>query len=363
MIFDDIQPLPQEVTVAEYKSTLAALCLVCRMFCAECQPRLFRSYWYNGQSMDTQLARKREVWHDMLKAGDPRSELLASFVREATYKDLLSLEDLMRPYLMAFLYRSLSTAATYFVNLDTLTLRGCILTSHVFLAVSRMQHLKTVALDRCTNEAPEMDVIQPRGSKWTSLTTTVTYDLELYIPTLVEFVDIERLTQLSSDDWRLITALLRNRTAPSLIDLRIETLAAETPHIPAILQNTPNLTRLSIDVDGWHGAAPLPTNVIPRLTALTADDAVVPYILPNHPSVTFLDISASHQLDPSANPFGETWKPWISGIRELAIVTTHLAEPHLQSDNLPQLRMLIIEPSCAYGRRNRESGILVSAQV
>lgn len=347
MIFDHMKPLRQETTVDEYKATLGALCLACRMFCAECQPRLFRSYCDNIQSTDMQLAKGRELWHDMLKAKDPRSETLASFVREAKYLTLLPTHgSLLRLRLVALIHRSISIAAASFVSLETLTLRRGILTSQVFLAFSHMPHLKTVTLDSCTGEAPEVDVVHPQQSKWASLTTTFSHNLEPYIPILVEFVDIENLVYFSSDEWLLTTALLKDRTAPSLTELDIAILTQQTPAVPTILQNTPNLTRLSIDVDEWLVREPIPADVIPHLTALITDDVVVSSFLPNHTDVTYLDIAYPHRYNSPPNPFENIGKSSTAAVRELVIAAAHL--PCLQVDRFPQLRMLTIVPRCMH---------------
>lgn len=117
MMFDAIQSsVPHSLTITEYKATLAALCLVCRMFCEECQPRLFESVTFRGDSRDTQRAKLLKAWHHLLAAGDPQSISLAHFVRECTLASWSTANQSLQAYYTAFLHRNLgiTTSATVF---------------------------------------------------------------------------------------------------------------------------------------------------------------------------------------------------------------------------------------------------------
>lgn len=348
MIFDQIQPFPQEITMAEYKSTFAALSLVCRLFCVECQPRVFADYLYDGKSTNHELKKKRKVWGYQLTPAnrkDPRSAMLASFVREATYVDELPSGPHSSSGYSTRFDDDLSMATKHFSNLATITLRRCLIQSSTFSALREMPNLRTVVLDGCQNRESYHSnyIVNPRP-KWTSFTTVKSYDMTLWIPFIVAYIDIQNLVHFSSDDWRLTSALLEEQSAPKLKKLEMHALAEEAHEIPGILQNTPNLTSLALMTNGGHGLEPLAADIVPRLTALTAGEVTASYLLPNHP-VSFLDIRHPQPVGAEFRPFEESWAPWISAVRELVMPTKHMAR--LQSDHFPLLHTLTLEPRCA----------------
>lgn len=356
LIFDNIQA--SEMTTAEYKTTFSTLSLVCRMFSLECQPRFFRSVQYSDSSvsMNIQHGRSMQHWNKLLKEKDPRSMLLAGFVREFTLSFWGTRKDPTRWYSTLSMNRHLSNAIS-FNHLDKVTLKMCFLTLETFNALARMSSVRTMTFDTCSVVALEASfgTTCPPLARWTRLSVSHTPFPPFWSNVLAQFVNIENVEYISVDCWNLACTILDGRIITGLRELRVRVSAKESLTVPHILKTTPGLVHLSVRSPRWLLSEPIDPTITPRLNHLEACSAFAAQIVPGRPIVS---LQLLHEAPSRIPPF-DFGKRSSTSIRSLSIPSTYLRR--LSCDDFPHLEILTIVPRCVVRSKTYAVSFPVSA--
>lgn len=342
LIFDHIDPHdPCEMTMLEHKSTTAALCLVCRMFCVECQPRLFRVVQHSGTADSARHGRALQLWSNLLKEKDQRSILLANFVQEYTLSSWYASNASAQWFFTAFLERRMATAL-HFMNLKTFKMKNCQIFSSTLGVLAQMPSLRSVSFDGCIPTIQgRLEDTQHSHTAWTRFSATQTFFPSEWHQLLSDFIDADGLEYLSVDDWSLACAILEGRHANRLRELYISIGSSQASSVPTFLARMPNLTRLSVYDGPWGLGMPLSPHVIPRLQEIEGGSTTLSQIIPGRP-IAHIALSGSRGV-PQTSIFSAA-KHSTANIRSMCLPQAHL---HLlRSADFPYLESLTIRPKC-----------------
>lgn len=350
MILDYISLKSEDIKAEEHKYTLSTLCLVSRIFCAECQPRLFQTLLFSRRLHDLERMETRRRY--VAEAADPKATRLARLVQEVTYSEWPDHDDrprarlsAQRPY-MDFVGH-LTAAAERFCNLTTVALEGCLLTTAVFAAFAAMRCVHTVAFRHCSaysHLCPGIDSVRPRNTnRWTNFTVFNLFgDFgPSYLAILRRFIDLEQLRFYSSQDWELNRALFEKSSAPSLQELDTIVPPHCFDYLRTILQHTPNIRKLRLTGCPFHSFEPLAPHVIPRLESLECMCYSDAHAFLPHRAISSLNVTGFVGLDDGE--YDDVWvAQWTGGIRELTIPITYLHV--VRPEHLPHLHTLTVRP-------------------
>lgn len=337
LILDHIRYDPYDTTLAEYKSTLSKLCLVCHVFLEECQPRLFR-YLEFACSVELKTAHWKKIvalprlaWLGALTSGHTtRAAYLASFVQECSFHEWSSGDappgTMLHPARYLRTYIAIATCCS---NLRCVKLADCSLDNKVILSLAEMPNLQDVSFDECQIDDLGVPPFEPR-CRWTRLTTALTDFMisSSYLAALARFIDLDQLEHLATDFLDILSSIV-NRSAPLLRSLEASLFSDEMLLFFAHLDYMPNITSLTIwSCDEIMAPFQVSSHLVPRLAELTATPAIAASIVPGRPlkrvtlspTTPLLDQMAAehiHALHASATPIQELGIPHFGILLEL----------------------------------------------
>ncbi|KAH9950801.1 hypothetical protein B0H21DRAFT_460679 [Amylocystis lapponica] len=182
-ILEHIQPFPSDMTEQEFKKTLSDLVLVCHLFHATCMHRLFRSLSSHGQGdLVMLISKRRNNWCKRLLDGTANASETeaAAYVKACNITKRYSVVE--KP---ADIYIQMDRYISVFPYLESFTVFGMLLSTELFAAMVKLDHLNTVVFDQCT--FPHLSITEYNldiYSRLKSLTVTKCVDVELCLPIL-----------------------------------------------------------------------------------------------------------------------------------------------------------------------------------
>lgn len=351
-IFDELQPSAAAGSAAEHKAPLAALCLVCRLFRVECQPRLFARVRFTAYAPHAEGPHTHHALWVALAKGRPRAAALAAVVRELAYARAPTFQD--------YAPCDLGAVVRGFGGLSSVVLSRCVVTPATFDALAGLQNVTKVVFEQCFvvsdfSLPTYAGADSTSAGTWTRLSVSVNPDApRAFVNALARAVAVPRLTHLSTNLWPLTTTLFAGQSAPRLTELETTVKGHADAQILAVLQNCPNLVRLSVKGRMFHddeggrvhrrAGAPLPAHVVPRLEALSADYRDAERILPHH-AVRELDVAPVLDAGADGDDAGEQAAALVFAPGEFkAYVALLNAAPH----DLGALETAVMRPGCAH---------------
>lgn len=195
----------------EHRQTMAALCLVCRLFCEYCQQSLFQSLCYCGNS-------------DLILV----NQLLSLKTLEVDKRRSLALFRLLDD--CTFYYwpdpAPLNNRLNLAVDFGNITLDHCTLSLSNAGALSELKRLRSVAFVSCRMERtvyPTAHLVsQLSTSFWRSVSIQdVQNSLHWFLDALLHLIDVHILCVFCMDNLESLTTLLEDKAAFRLEKLSI----------------------------------------------------------------------------------------------------------------------------------------------
>ncbi|KZP26837.1 hypothetical protein FIBSPDRAFT_335444 [Athelia psychrophila] len=282
------------VEQAEYKATMSSLALVCRFFCAESLPRVFRSMVFSGMRHGT-TAPSYSTFCRQLIAGEKTAYYLGQHVKDCTLNYWMKASDASQWVYKNFL-KLYVKAIPRFANLQTLRFHDVPLDFQFLFSLKDLKMLENLSISHCALSALTDPKFTPSGSlsikRFEFLEArgdqveNVTYD-----DPLSQLVASPSLHTLHTNDWLFFVRFMR---LP--VDFSIKVIHAPL-HVSSIagweffLNATPSITEICITKIislGEHNpfTSPLLTlqkSSLPYLNTLKGPTCLITQLVPGRP--------------------------------------------------------------------------------
>ncbi|GBE89602.1 hypothetical protein BKA93DRAFT_821621 [Sparassis latifolia] len=248
LILDEFRYQPEQISLKEYKSTLATWALVCRLFHHLVVPKLFKTFvsWRNWRSGETpQLDR----WVVEMNRGDAMARALAPHVKHLTFEPCQEVNAPLEPRLAHADLSSWTTALRFFTNVVSIRLSSDTIGDRFFTAVATLPKLQVLHMRNCNFRAPQNSFILPLD-KLPALkvleVSGVGNAFWRYIPAIVSLAATRSLRSLITTEWEIA----RNFFTLDM-DIPLEMLQVPLhPHgidaLSTFLDRTPSITDLEL---------------------------------------------------------------------------------------------------------------------
>ena len=324
------------MSTTEYRATFSALSLVCRMFRAECQPRLFRTLRFRGHPKTT---RSEVFWNNLPGIDEERCTTLLGGVRDCTFYWWFN---------NAVLDRALSKVIRS-ADLTNLSLLRCGISISTLALIAALPGVHTLILDGCDFQLSATNTpVYTSRPKWTSISVLSAQNGDIrpwFLSSLLQLVDLRHLEFFSTDHINLASPFFRGRCAPKLSNFRLGGWGGRVTDLYAILEVMPHITTLSIPSRNWIGLHPPPRHVAPLLRSLTAHPPIAAQLVPHRPvsvlELLHFDFNWDYAWPETCfrDVQGST-----TGLREVSIPSHVLAS--IRSQDLPVVEILTLRPRC-----------------
>ncbi|KAF8153529.1 hypothetical protein K438DRAFT_1987663 [Mycena galopus ATCC 62051] len=260
----------EKADLADCRTILTNLALVCRFFCAISISRIYRSLEFSGQDGDTHHG---QFCASLVKSTEPNGQPVeadirwavdvAQFVRECTFKDWLPGPSQIK-WAPAFLERN-ARAVRIMPNVESLHLEFTPITNSLLATVAKLNKtLTTLSIRSCTVEK-ELTKAQLLGLDSLRLRVVEFYGASSVSRSLApSTLRLRDLETFRTDSWPFGYFFMK-RQHPALRVLELHDVE-DIPALFKFLAKCPSITDLTI-ASLFHkmGAEPRPTSLAPAV--------------------------------------------------------------------------------------------------
>ncbi|KAH9941995.1 hypothetical protein B0H21DRAFT_893189 [Amylocystis lapponica] len=290
IIFDELRYDPEDIAIADTKSILANLALVCRLFSSLIVPKLFSKFVFEGRQTGayphtpSDKERACALWLQHISNGDEAACTLANLVKELTFHNWKAEgRALLSPAPPGLPLSRYVRIVPRFENLWRLELLSVPITRHFFEAVGTLQKLRTLCIRECEFGAVDAAVVIPDipAPCLTEFELREADDVLPYVPALARLAAKRSLRSLQTTVWEVARGVMELRTDIPLEQLEVPLVPNDAAILARFLDRTPSLLDLSIMDPSDSGDAGRPCfrlqkSSLPNLTRLRCP----PYLLP-----------------------------------------------------------------------------------
>ena len=260
-IFDHLEPeSPADMDPdesKEYRTTFSNLALVCRFFCAECLPRIFRSLEFSGLRHRRGTPSYSKFCRGLV-AGEGTAIYLGKHVRECTISHWMQIRE-KSAWVFANFLKLYLKSIPHLMNLKTLRFHSTPLDPNFVTALGSLENLASLSLVDCefistTNNLPT--IIAPLALLQFELLhhhdgydeRDKDYDKQCaLVANLSDLVSSKSLRSLRTDNRAFLDRFL-NQDIPLGIEKLVFTLfASQAPRLQDFLERTPSISTIQIE--------------------------------------------------------------------------------------------------------------------
>ncbi|KAJ3929237.1 MAG: hypothetical protein NXY57DRAFT_1017664 [Lentinula lateritia] len=268
MIFDYVKPrndcYESKKTIIRRTNDLRNMSLVCRYFCAEILPWLFKSVvfhpggLYNGVTTRAEKDAMSYIpFCRSIKQDEKFARSLALQVKQCSIRDWLDAPNTNTAMVKAFLNTHIDSLP-HLTNLTAITLSRMPLAPQLLAHIRRLLHLTSFTIDRCDFAEISPKHVQKLAAKsklksfrlWVrSKDDSDDEDDEVHALVVKEFLPlIVNLSEFGTDSWLLMQALIScHDTLPPLLETLEILSIRDTKVLCEYLYKLPALTSLTMD--------------------------------------------------------------------------------------------------------------------
>ena len=257
-IFDFLEPPESPADMEpgeskECKATFSNLALVCRFFCAECLPRVFRSMEFSGRRHRKEAPSYSKFCRGLV-AGDGPASYLGTHVRECTITQWMQAREKGK-WVFANFLKLYVKSIPYLIHLKTLRLHSTPLDLNFIVALSSLEKLTSLSLVDC--EFLSMTKNYP--TIFTPLTLTQfellhnrdgddDYDKEsALVANLSDLVSSKSLRSLRTNSHAFLDRFLNQDISFGIETLAFTLFASQAPKLQDFLERTPSISKIQIE--------------------------------------------------------------------------------------------------------------------
>jgi hypothetical protein len=282
----------------EHRTILSNLALVCRFFCAECLPRIFRSMEYVGL-VHTKSTPSYAKFCRELNLGEETACYLGQHVKECSVKHWMQAVEQGRWVFHNFL-KIYTKSITRLVHLETLRLYDTPIDLDFIVALKSLDKLKSLSMSHCDFQSLTKDNPCFTGPLRLTHFELFAHRNDALLASLSQIISSTVLRALHTDNRAFLRALMSQS-----VDFNIETLSIplsvpEIIHLQKFLEKNPSITDLCVlQLPGTSISQPpgqmlhLAPSSLPQLRRLQCPTWLIADLVPGRP---LKSIKVSHQI-------------------------------------------------------------------
>jgi hypothetical protein len=274
---------------AEHKAVLSNLALVCRFFCAECLPRIFRSMEYSGTVHRTSTPSYAKFCRGLV-TGDETASYLGQYVKECSVTHWIRAVEKGQWVFVNFL-KVYMKSISRLVNLETLNLHNTPLDLKFLVALRALEKLESLSIIDCDFQCLKADELSCTESLKLIRFSLFGHRDNGMLATLSRIVSSTFLRILKTDNWTFLKAFMGQRLDFGIEFLTIPISMAEIILLRNFLANSPTITSITLSIIQFDRSynqllcppIDLPLSSLPLLSQLQCPACLIPDLVPGRP--------------------------------------------------------------------------------
>jgi hypothetical protein len=274
---------------AEHRAALSNLALVCRFFCAECLPRIFKSMEYSGLAHSESTPSYVKFCRELCQ-GEETACYLGQHVKECSVTHWMQAVEEGQWVFGNFL-KLYVKSITRLVELEILHLHDTPIDLKFLVGLGTLEKLKSLKISYCDFQSLTKDDQCLTGSlKLVYFELFVHRNDALLIP-LAQIVSSRFLRTLRTDNWGFLRALMSQTVDFCIETLTIPISIPEVVLLQKFLDKNQSITDLSIHSFQFiglfdqlpHPILDLVPSSLPRLSRLECPPCLIADLVPGRP--------------------------------------------------------------------------------
>lgn len=364
-IFDYLEPSesPEDVDIdqlTEYRANMSNLALVCRFFCAESIPRIFRAMTYSGHGHGKSTPSYAKFCRELV-AGEDRACYLAQYVHECSITHWMQAVE-PGAWVFANFLKLYVKSIPRLASLETLRLHDTPIDLKFLTSLEALERLKSLTISACDFGASTKETQLPFTTlKLTHFELSAHRNNALLVP-LSQIVASSSLRMLHTDNWEFLKAVMSLKVDFGIETLVIPVSVPEISHLQKFLRETNSILGISIISIQSFGqyrelSCPLldlPASSLPHLRSLECPSCLIDDFVHGRPlisiKITLRVLDPPHALQDAQRDERKT----LSALRRSTAVVKLLQVPadvyafSSFHEIFPRLEALILETPIHY---------------